>query len=119
MTTTTISTIYGDYSDYDNYDWYDEYDDYKDYDEYEDSDYDDNFDYDDDYDDYNDYDDDYDVLNLTQQWMQNSHSLLLSSFVSYIRCVLPLVRQEVRRSPQQWPRQLSGTSGLGRTSNLP
>ena len=35
-------------------------------------------DYDDDHDD--DYDDDYDVLNLTQLLMQNSHSLLLSSY---------------------------------------
>ena len=36
-----------------------------------------------------------------------------------IRCVLRLVRQEVQRSQQQWLKQLSGTSGLGRTSNLP
>ena len=34
-------------------------------------------DYDDDYD---EYDGDYDVLNLKQLLMQNSHSLLLSSF---------------------------------------
>ena len=40
-------------------------------------DYDDYVDYDDDYD---DYDGDYDVLNLSQLLMQNSHSLLLSSF---------------------------------------
>ena len=49
------------------------------YNNYDNDDYDNN--YDDDYDDYDDaYDGDYDVLNLSQLLMQNSHSLLLSSF---------------------------------------
>jgi hypothetical protein len=52
------------YYDYDNYDDFEDYDDYDDYDDY-------NVDYD-------NYDGDYDVLNLTQLLIQNSHSLLLS-----------------------------------------
>ena len=58
-------------NDYDNYGDFDDYDDYDNYDDYED-------DYDDDYD---DYDGDNDVLNLTKLFMQNSHSLLLSSSI--------------------------------------
>ena len=52
------------YDDHEDYEDYKDYEDYNDYEEY---------DYDDDY-------DDYDVLNSTQLLMQNSHSLLLSSF---------------------------------------
>ena len=65
---------YYNYDDYDNYD----YSDYDDCDDYNNNDYED-------YDDYDDYDSDYDVLNLTQLLMQNSHSLLLSSlwYVSF------------------------------------
>ena len=51
-------------NDYDDYDNDDDYNDYKDY-----------------YDDCDRYDD-YDDLNLTQLFKQNSHSLLLSSFLN-------------------------------------
>ena len=57
--------------------------------------------------------------NLTQF----SYSFIVNPLPNFecinIRCVLRLVRQEVQRSQQQWLKQSSGTSGLGRTSNLP
>ena len=80
---------------YDDYDDYDDYNDYNDYEDYEENnDYDDYDDYDNDYgDDYDDYDGDYDVLNLTQLLMQNSHSLLLSSFSFLLRlkCIWDII----------------------------
>ena len=62
----------------------DDYDDYGDYDDY------------DDYEDYDDCDGNYDVLNLTQLLMQNSHCLLLSSFIP-----LPKNGNEIFHSPSQ------------------
>ena len=47
----------------------DDYDDYEDYDDYDN--------------DYDDYDGNYDVLNLPQLLMQNSYSLLLSSYFEF------------------------------------
>ena len=62
---------------------------------YFDDDYDDYGDYDD-YEDYDDCDGNYDVLNLTQLLMQNSHCLLLSSFIP-----LPKNGNEIFHSPSQ------------------
>ena len=59
---------------YDDYNDYDDYQDYQDYEDYKGYNYD------------NDYDDDYNILNSTQLLMQNSRSLLLSSWLVCFKC---------------------------------